>query len=330
LDNNQFVGIIDGHQDVLYALENENRDFFVRSDKGQVDLPRLLDGGVRAALFAMYLDADCLSYAADRCLEMRDELRKLLERGSDEMRLVTTVDDLLRANSEGKFAVILHLEGAESIGEDMEMLHTLYDMGLRTLGITWSRSNIFAEGVGNDNRDHGLSEAGIKLVQECNRIGVVLDVSHINEEGFWDVIKYSKKPVVATHSNAKALGPSQRNLSDEQIQAIAKGGGTIGINFYAGFLRADMSEDSEGEKPGANTPPSLIIDHIDHIVKLVGIDHVAFGSDYDGSIIPPAGLDDVSKFPIVIQALRDHGYSEEDIRKISSGNLIRVFQQTWK
>lgn len=318
-----FSGIIDGHEDVPYALLHEDRDFFQRSAIGQVDLPRLKEGGVRAAFFALYEEEEYLSIPVERCLQAYDCLRVVLERGEGEMVLVRNVSDLTAANAAGKFAVILHAEGAEPVNEDMTVLHALYDLGLRSLGITWSRTNRFAEGVGDANQRLGLTGAGVKLVKECNRMGVIVDVSHLNEEGFWDVIKTSTRPVIATHSNAWAICPHIRNLKDDQLRAIADSGGTVGINFHTSFLRPDLKEDPQ-------TDPGILADHVDYIAGVAGIDHVAFGSDYDGAITPPAGMENVSRFPRLIEVLRQRGYDDGSLQKMMSGNLIRVFRDTWR
>ena len=224
-------------------------------------------------------------------------------------------------------AAILHFEGAENLGPDPGALEELYEVGLRSLGLVWSRPNDYAHGVpfrfpSSPDTGPGLSGAGRELVGECNRLGVLIDLSHINERGFWDVAEISDAPLVATHSNAHALCPASRNLTDRQLDAIRDSDGMVGVNFAVAFLREDGGET-------VDTPLETVVRHVDYLVERVGIDRVGFGSDFDGAKVPKE-LGDVSGLPVLLAALRAGGYDEKALEKLAHGNWIRVLRTTWK
>jgi membrane dipeptidase len=229
--------------------------------------------------------------------------------------------------ADGTFAMIFHIEGAEAIDAELNALETLYQAGLRSLGITWSRPNIFASGVpfafpSSPDTGPGLTDAGKRLVKACNELGILVDLSHLNEKGFWDVAELSSAPLVATHSGVHALCASARNLTDKQLDAVCASGGVVGVNFHVGFLRADGSRD------GASTPLSEIVRHLDYMVERMGIDHVALGSDFDGAVMP-GDLRDVAGLPKLMSALTAAGYDEAAQRQIAYGNWLRVLGQIW-
>jgi membrane dipeptidase len=239
------------------------------------------------------------------------------------VELATSADDFV----EGRIAAIMHLEGAEPIASDLSNLERWYARGLRSIGLTWSRGNAFAEGVpfrfpGSPDTGPGLTRAGAELVRACNRLRILVDLSHLNEAGFWDVARLSDAPLVATHSNAHALCPASRNLTDRQLGAVRDSGGVVGVNFAVGFLRADGGSSAEG------TPVEEIVRHVDHMVDRLGIDHVAFGSDFDGAEVP-AELRGARDFPKVVEALRTRGYDDGAVAKIAHGNWQRVLRETW-
>ena len=219
------------------------------------------------------------------------------------------------------------MEGAEPIAPDLSNLESWYDRGLRSIGLVWSRPNAFAEGVpfrfpSLPDTGPGLTEAGRELVRACNRLGILVDLSHLNEQGFWDVAGLSAAPLVATHSNAHALCPSTRNLTDKQLDAIKESDGMVGLNFHVGFLRADGADN-------ADTPLDVMAQQLDYLVERVGIDRVGFGSDFDGATMPQE-IGDVAGLPKLIEALRESGYDDAALRKITHENWVRVLRKTWR
>jgi membrane dipeptidase len=244
-----------------------------------------------------------------------------LERASS-LRAARSVADL---DGDGLCAV-LHLEGAEPIGEDLDELEVFVAAGMRSLGLVWSRPNAFATGVpfeapGSPDQGPGLTHLGRSLVRACGELAVVVDVSHLNARGFWDVASLSEAPLVASHCGAHALSPSPRNLLDDQLRAIGESGGIVGINFHVGFLRADCEDD-------ADTPIALIARHAAHVAEVAGVDAVGLGSDFDGATMP-AELGDVAGLPLVVSALREVGFSEDEVEAIAWGNWVRVLEATW-
>lgn len=346
--------IFDGHNDTLLNLHlpdrGEGRSFFERSDLGHIDLPRAREGGFGGGFFACYvpnpeddgwteeealtfteagyevsdaprLDPDYARNFADGLVEGLFELRS--EGG---LRVVRTADELERCLRQGVLAAILHFEGAENLGPDPGALEELYGAGLRSLGLVWSRPNTYAHGVpfrfpSSPDTGPGLTDAGRDLVRECNRLGVLIDLSHINEKGFWDVAGLSEAPLVATHSNAHALCPASRNLTDRQLDAIRDSGGMVGVNFAVAFLREDGGESED-------TPLEEVVRHVDYLVGRVGIDGVGFGSDFDGAKVPE-GIGDVSGLAKPLVALRAAGYDEASLEKLAHGNWVRVLRTTW-
>jgi membrane dipeptidase len=235
----------------------------------------------------------------------------------------TSVDDF----REGQVTAIVHMEGADPLAPDLSDLERWYERGLRSVGLVWSRPNAFAEGVpfrfpSSPDTGAGLTDAGRELVRACNRLGILVDLSHLNEAGFWDVQRLSDAPLVATHSNAHALCPASRNLTDRQLDAVRESGGVVGVNFAVSFLREDGLSD-------AATPITEIVRHIDYLVERMGIDHVAFGSDFDGATIPDE-LGGAAGLPKLIAALRDAGYDDAAIAKLTHENWLRVLRATWR
>ena len=314
--------LIDGHSDWLLDVSDTKRSFFEESSIGHVDLPRLRTGQISAMMCAVFIRNDDLPHhALIQTLRTVDRLRTIVEKSDGSVRLVEEYDDLERCREEGSFGAILHYEGAEAIDPEFAVLRLSHALGLRSLGLVWSRSNIFAEGVGENDRGRGLTYLGKELVRRCNQLGILVDVSHLNVAGFWDVIETSNAPIVASHSNARAVCNHERNLHDDQIKALAERGGLMGINFARQFL-------VEGAATGEDVSLDAMIDHVDHIVNLVGIDHVALGSDYDGARMP-ADLYDAAQTPKLIQALRDRGYDDDAIQKFGRDNWLRVLKNVW-
>ena len=349
--------IIDGHNDTLLRLdgppEGEGRDFFVQSERGHLDLPRAQQGGLAAGFFAIFTPAPAQAqitrenliiteagyevrpypaidpiYAQQHVMKIASRLFQLESRSQGQVKVVRTVAELQRCLDTGVLAAILHFEGAEAIGLDLDALEVFYQAGLRSLGIVWSRPNAFGHGVPfkfphSPDTGPGLTVAGQNLVRACNRLGIMLDLTHINEQGFFDVARLSDAPLVVTHSAAYALCPSTRNLTDAQLAAIKASAGIVGLNFEVANMREDAYLDP-------NTPLSVMIRHIDYLVEHLGIDGVGFGSDFDGDIIVSQELGDVAGLPKLIAALRDHGYDAASLRKLTSENWLRVLGKTWR
>ena len=245
---------------------------------------------------------------------------------SDPLTIIHFAEDLVENVEEGRFSAILHLEGAEMIDENLYALEMYHSAGLRSIGPVWSRSNIFAHGVpfqfpSSPDTGPGLTDLGKELVVACNMLGIMLDVSHLNVKGFWDLAGITQAPIVATHSNAHALCPSTRNLTDKQLDAIAESGGIVGVNFNVPFLHPEGARD-------ADMPLTVMADHVDYLVDKLGIDGVALGSDFDGAMMPN-DLSDASKLPNLVAVLRERGYDDAALHKIGYENWARVLGITW-
>jgi len=245
-----------------------------------------------------------------------------------EVALVRTYQDLERNLQEGILSIVLHVEGAASIEEDLSNLEAYYEKGLRSLGFVWSRPNVFASGVPfrfphSPDTGPGLTEAGKELVRACNRMGILIDLAHMNEKGFWDVAELSDAPLVVSHAGVHALCSSTRNLTDEQIDAIGESNGVIGIIFSPGMIRAD------GQRDADSIPLADLVRHFDHVVERIGIDHVAIGSDFDGAVMAQE-LADVTRLPNLMDALREEGYNDDSLEKIAYRNWFRVLRDSWK
>ncbi len=346
------IPIFDGHNDTLLSLttaRGAGRSFFERSSVGHIDLPRALEGGLAGGFFAIFVPkgdelnnddniiltdkgyrfplADPIEPEAARegTLGMTAALFEL-ENSSETFKVVRTVDALEACIEKGIFAAILHFEGAEALG-DVGELEGFYNQGLRSLGLVWSRPNRFGHGVpfeypASPDTGPGLTDAGKALVRECNRLGVMIDLSHLTEKGFWDVAGLSDAPLIATHSNAHALSPVPRNLTDGQLGAIRESDGMVGVNFAVGFLRADGAKN-------ADTTLETVVRHFDYLIDRLGVDRVGFGSDFDGATIP-YGIGDVSGLPNLLEVMRAHGYDDATLRKVGYENWLRVLRKTWR
>jgi membrane dipeptidase len=317
------IPIIDGHTDYLLSLTHTGRSFLEESTVGHVDLPRARKGNIGAMISAVFLPSELLpTHALIETLRAVDLLKRTVAASDGQMELIRGYDQLVSCLDRGVFGAIMHFEGAEAIDPEFVVLRLASEFGLRSLGLVWSRPTIFAEGVGPENHGQGLTGLGRELVKQCNSMGVLIDVSHLNEPGFWDVIAESSKPIVASHSNARAICDHERNLTDRQIKELAKNGGLMGINYAVGFL-------VQGAKSGSEVPLSVLVDHIDHIVNLVGIDHVALGSDYDGAGVPEA-LKDAAHDWAIVEELSRRGYDDDSIAKICRDNWLRVLKEVWQ
>jgi membrane dipeptidase len=351
------VPIFDGHNDVLLRLYRRGgadapQAFLAGESKGQLDLPKAHQGRFAGGLFAIFVPSQAGANAPDRdnpvhlpdgsaasppALELAPAQRAVfgmvalllrIERESQgRVRVCRNVDDIRQSLNDGVLAPVLHIEGAEAIDPDFELLEVLHEAGLRSLGPVWSRSNAFGHGVpfrcpSSPDTGPGLTDLGKELVRACNRLGILIDLSHLNERGFWDVAAISGAPLVATHSNAHALSPHSRNLTDKQLAAIRETGGMVGINFAVSFLRPDGSRD-------ADATLELVVEHLEYILQRVGEDGVGFGSDFDGARIP-AGIGNAAGLQNLVEVMRARGFGEPLIEKVCFKNWLRVLGQTWR
>jgi len=287
----------------------------LRSERGHVDIPRLNEGGVDCQVFAVSSSRErAPPHALRTALEMIDVLYGECEKNSRDMVPVISYEEIIRANENDRVAALLSIEGADVIEGRISMLRVFYRLGVRMVGLVHHLRNLLADGVTDRRTGGGLSEMGVQAVEELNRLGVLIDVSHMNDEGFWDLMEVTGKPVIASHSNSRAVCDHPRNMTDEMIKALAEGGGVMGMNFAPSFVHP------------VHATVQGVVDHIDHIVELVGPCHVGLGSDFDGITRTPVGLEDVSKMPRITAELAKRGYSDPDIRKILGENHLRLIK----
>ncbi|QOR36534.1 dipeptidase [Clostridium sp. 'deep sea'] len=286
-------------------------------DSLHLNIPKMKTGGHNLQFFAVYLEPQYKPFGSlKRTLQGFDAFYEMIE-NNPEVMLVKSYEDALKAQKANSLAGLLSIEGGEALEGDLSVLRMLYKLGLRCIGLTWNQRNRIAEGVGDCVSGGGLTVFGRELIKEMNRLGVIVDVSHLSEPGFWDVIKYSSKSIIASHSNAKAVCDHARNLTDEQIKALAKNGGVMGMNFCRAFV-----------KSGDTVTIEHMLDHIDHIINLVGPNHIGIGSDFDGIAAAPDGLENVTKFPNLTEGLIRRGHSDETIKKLLGENYLRVMKNT--
>lgn len=316
LHNNAIV--VDGHCDTLGDVLEGLRGLGERSPLGQVDLPRLKEGGVTAQIFACFVPVDQYRHGATKhALQRMDMFFQALEAYPNTLTLATSAADIRKAKRAGKIAGILGLEGAEPIEDSIELLHAFYRLGVRNLGLTWNFRNDVADGVFEGESARGLTRFGVKVIEACNRLGILIDVSHLSAAGLEDVLRVSQHPIIASHSNAAAVCNNVRNLTDEQIEAIAGRGGLIGVTFVPSFLT----------QPYRAATIDHILDHVDYLVKKAGADHVMLGSDFDGmGTVVPKGMEDATRFPALTAGMLARGHSEQTVRKILGLNFLRVFE----
>jgi membrane dipeptidase len=337
------IPVFDGHNDAL--TRDDAADFATGRDGGHLDVPRARAGGLAGGIFAMFTPtpgAEHIDFDGDGRMEIElaapigremaaaattQAAGRLLGLERDgHVRLVREIADLDAARADGVLAAVLHHEGAEAIDPGLDALELWYAAGLRSLGPVWSRTNAFAHGVpfafpGSPDTGPGLTAAGRRLVRRCAQLGVAVDLSHLNEAGFWDVARLDEAPLIASHSGVHALCASTRNLTDAQLDAVASSDGLIGIVFAVPFLRADGADD-------ADTPLATIVEHVRYAADRIGVEHVALGSDFDGATIPDA-LGDVAGLPRLLDALATDGFSEDELRAIAWDNWRRVLARAW-
>lgn len=334
------IPIFDGHNDTILSLRQTGRSFFERSDEGHIDFPRAKAGGLAGGFFAVWVPSPHYDDSADipatgptdaaqaSALQSLGGLLRLEEESNGQVVIVRTAAEARKAIESGVFAMELHIEGAEPIDADLLALDVFYAAGVRSLGLVWSRPNIFGHGVpfqfpASPDTGPGLTDLGKALVKRCNELGVIVDLSHLNEAGFWDVANVSTKPLVATHSAVHEICASTRNLTAKQLDAIKDSDGIVGVNFNVGFLTPDGTRNAEDATVAA------IADHVDALVAALGITRVGLGSDYDGATMP-SDLKDAEGLPKLIDELRNRGYDDDSLLKIGYQNWLRIFEATWK
>ena len=326
--------VVDFHCDVILATlpdstfvvgEGVKRALAERSAEGHVDIPRLFEGDINCQVFSHFVEPVYNPIAPQRMLQVLGYSLSEIEKHHEDLEIVTDAEAIYR-NHGKKVSIVVGFEGGEALGQDLRLLKIYHKLGLRRLTLCWNNRNAIADGVAWQRAQGGLTEFGVLVVEECNNLGIIVDISHITDLGFWDVLEASKDPVIASHSNCRALCSSMRNLTDDMIKAIAERDGVIGVNYAQVFL-IDRRELANGKIPTVET----VADHINHIVKITGsTDNVGLGSDFDGVSRTAQGLEDVSRLPNLTKALVTRGYSEQEINKILGGNFLRVIKRVWK
>jgi membrane dipeptidase len=346
-----FIPIFDGHNDVLLRLHRSGlgdaeQRFLNGEPRGHLDLPRARAGGFAGGLFAFYvpsrsgLDFKALSGegyaiplppgvsetdARTTVLEKASMVLRIERMSSGAVSICRETEEVRAAMARRALAVVMHLEGAEAIDPGLRTLDVLHAAGLRSLGPVWSRDNIFGGGVpmrfpSSPDIGPGLTDLGFELIRACNRLRILVDLSHLTDEGFWDVARTTDAPLVATHSNVHAISPASRNLTDRQLDAIRESDGLVGVNFATSFLRPDG-------QMRADTDLELVIRHLDALIERIGESRVGFGSDYDGAIVPEA-IKSPANLQRLVAAMRAHGYDEPLLRKLGHENWLRILERT--
>jgi membrane dipeptidase len=315
--------LIDTHNDVT-SFTVDGADIGKPSAPDRMtDIPRMKQGGMSAQFFAAYVAASYVkdNKSADRALQMIDTvLHDMVERYPNEFLFVTSSSGIRKAHEQHKIAALIGIEGGHAIEDSLRLLRDFYDLGVRYMTLTHTNSNGWADSSGDANKpNNGLSPFGKEVVHEMNRLGMMVDVAHVSDKTFWDALETSKAPIFSSHSSCRALADVPRNMTDQMIEAMAKKGGVIQINFSCGFLKAGSG--SAG-KPRANLAD--VVKHINHAVEIAGVDAVGLGSDFDGITCAPEGLDSVDKWPNLTRALLEEGYTAAEIRKIYGENTLRV------
>jgi membrane dipeptidase len=348
---------IDSHIDTAQRVLIDRADISKRSPVGHVDLPRMKEGGVNAAFFALWVPTYYKgAEAIRRTLDLRDAMQRLFDLHPEQIGLALTAADMERITRSQRIAAILSIEGGHQIDSDLAVLRMYHRLGIRSMTLTHFRNTEWADSSTDKPVNNGLTAFGKEVVREMNRLGMVIDISHVADKTFFDVLAVSDKPVIASHSSCRALSDVPRNMTDDMLRALAKNGGVIGINFGEGFLNPKDAEQLMASIQNLTAEPALTgkaldayaaeefrkemrqakpafatiddaVAHIDYAVKIAGIDHVGIGSDFDGISSPPKGLEDISKMAALKAAVKKKGYSDEDVRKIFGANTLRVLRE---
>jgi len=355
--------VIDTHNDVTTPMTNDAFDLSGTPPAPyRTNIARMKEGGLTGEFFSLYIKPWYVQNggSARRTLDMIDSVYRAVERHPNDLMLGTSVADIRRAKRQGKVAALMGIEGGHAIEDSLPTLREFYRLGVRYMTLTWNNTNNWADAGRGEKKHNGLSEFGKEVVREMNRLGMLIDVSHVSDKTMSDALDISKAPIIASHSSARALSDVPRNIPDDLLKRIAKNGGVVCVNFYSLFVdaktvgpqsaerdkrlqaqqdaidekykndperRAEESDKLEQANPLPPLPISKLIDHIDHIVKVAGIDHVGIGADFDGANDMPEGAKDVSMLPNITYELLKRGYSERDIRKILGENFLRAFAE---
>lgn len=366
--------VIDTHNDVPSKMIDDGYSADVRHspgferNQGQSDLPRFVESGITGQFLSAWVDAPYAFRTPDaswkRIQIYLDTIHAFVNRHPDQLTFATTAREVREAKARGKVAMLLGVEGGHAIENSIDNLRELHRRGVRYMTLTWNNATPWAGSAAglNGTRTGGLTAHGREIVREMNRLGMLVDISHVSDSTFFDAVAVSSDPVIASHSSARALNSHRRNMSDDQLRAVARNGGVVNVNFYSVFVDPRFLAQADSidrliaaetrmalRQPGADSmaiaaagerkadiamrglprpPLSILIDHFVHIARVAGIDHVGIGSDFDGvGGLLPAGMDDVTRLPLIAQALLDRGYSEPDVRKVLGGNMLRVMER---
>ena len=354
--------VIDTHDDTTERLiYDKTFDIAARNKDGNLDIPRMREGGLDALFFSIWVPGDVTGpTAVKRALDQIDAVREAVRTHPNDLVLATTAADIRRIAADHKIAALMGVEGGHMIDNDLGLLRTYAALGVRYLTLTHALNTTWADSSGEQGVHDGLTPFGKDVVRELNRLGMMVDISHVSDKTFFDALETTKAPMIASHSSARAITNAPRNMTDDMLRAMAKNGGVVMVNYHAGFLSEEFRTATRGpelqaqadaiaKKCGTDEACDIketermnqdamrtgllpmvswekIVDHIDHVAKIAGIDHVGLGSDFDGSTMP-IGMEDVSKLPKITDALLKKGYSEQDVEKILGGNILRVMEQ---
>jgi len=331
--------VVDTHNDITSPITDEGFDLGARDTSGkiQTDIPRMKEGGLNVEFFSIYVAAKYAKEggSARRAMEMIDGVYEQVRRHPESLEMASTVADIRRIRRSGKIAALMGIEGGHAIEDSLSALRLFHRLGIRYMTLTHTNTNNWADsagGIGNppELRHGGLSDFGKEVIREMNRLGMMVDISHVGDETFQDVIETTEAPVIASHSSCRALTNVPRNMTDDMLRALAKNGGVIMINFYNGFINTDYAKpgDPVPTKSAQTATMDMLMAHFEHAIKVAGIDHVGIGSDFDGvdGLLPP-GMEDVSKLPTITYELLKRGHSEADVKKVLGENLLRVMTE---
>ena len=360
----QRATVIDLHDDTTQMIVDEGYNLAERHNYGEVDIPRMRQGHVSGLFLSVWTSAELYkpAEAVRRALDQIDAIRREVARHPSEVELATTADQIEAAKSHGRIAILMGVEGGHQIDSDLAILRTFFTLGVRYMTLTHTQHTPWADTSSHPAEHNGLTDFGREVVHEMNRLGMMVDISHVSDKTFHDVLATSSAPVIASHSSARAIANVPRNMTDDMLRAIAKNGGVVHINFFEGFLEpgfdarmsalkeeqkqedeieartpkfgdrsqagpAERKIDVQRTKKLGRIPLARLVEHFEHVVKIAGIDHVGLGSDFDGANGQfPEGMEDISRIPNLVQALMERGFSDEDILKILGGNTLRVMR----